>query len=109
VNKNRTLAQRKLILEEILKSTPILHQAYALKMEQDELNTLGAELLPYITKFTATRILSTSKEQSWHIQKVRDIEDTYWNPVFGIKGKLDATIDIRKPNGTFAVRIFKRE
>ena len=83
------------LLVQVLKSPPIMVKGFGLRLSSVELRRLGAELVPYVMRF-----ISAKKH---NILEVLDIEDNYWNPVYGLKGKLDATVRYQTKRGTQAV------
>lgn len=83
------------LAQRCISSPAIKTAAYGCKLSQKELEKLVEELLPHIQKFIRDRFLHSPKQQNAEILSVCDIEDMFWNPAFGIKGKLDASVKIR--------------
>jgi len=81
----KTVAEVKDILKEICTLKSIMQQAYGLGITEAGLLAISNELVPYVMRFIKR---NTEK----NLVEVIDIEDNYWNPVYGLKGKLDATV-----------------
>jgi hypothetical protein len=82
-------------LIEFLKTPDIMEKAYGQGLSSSQLEELAMPLIEHVLFFNKQKVLSKSKEQKWKINSVTDIEDCYWNPEFGIKGKVDCTVEIR--------------
>ncbi len=82
----------------LLMNPVILEKAYGLGMTQSELKSIGHELVPYL-KAIKERMQPISQQnhknnnKKMQITNVQDIEDCYWSPKYGLKGKVDCTVE----------------
>ncbi|CAG7820035.1 unnamed protein product [Allacma fusca] len=86
------------LVNECLRSPAILNSSYGCKLSQNDLVELVEDLIPHILDFVKNQFVSAARGQGVNFVDICDIEDTYWNPVFGLKGKLDATVKVRGKN-----------
>jgi len=82
-------------LMKILGSSGIIENAYGQGLSQRELLELAMPLLEAVLSFNKERVIKKSPQQKWKVMSVKDIEDCFWNPEFGIKGKVDCTVEIK--------------
>jgi hypothetical protein len=95
MTKKKTVPELKALLTKILQSPQIMLKAYGLGLNTKALQKLGNELIPFVSRF----ILGTDKR----VVEVMDIEDNYWNPVYGLKGKIDIVVTHKTRDGKLAV------
>ncbi|XP_076339940.1 DNA replication helicase/nuclease 2 isoform X2 [Tachypleus tridentatus] len=91
-------------LKVLLKQQSSLHEIYGLEITETELETEIMSYLPHICEWIKHYMLSSPSQlkgyncsENTHlieIAAVQDIEDNIWCPKFGIKGKIDLTVDV---------------
>ncbi|XP_037512396.1 LOW QUALITY PROTEIN: DNA replication ATP-dependent helicase/nuclease DNA2-like [Rhipicephalus sanguineus] len=78
-----------------------LAKQYSLNTTEAEVKELLLKLLPNISHWTEDYMSSkphANGKQGLLVTAVRDIEDNYWCPRLGIKGKVDATLEVKVHN-----------
>ncbi|KAK8783277.1 hypothetical protein V5799_010358 [Amblyomma americanum] len=86
------------ILNKLLQRNDFLHDMYSLKVTEVEVREQLLKLLPNISCWVESYMTtkpSASEKKSLCVTEVRDIEDNYWCPRLGVKGKVDATVEVR--------------
>lgn len=86
------------LFKKVITNPAVLEQAYELGLTQKELEAIGTELIEPIRKFQA-KLWNDKTIGSGKYKGVVDIEDAYWSPQFGIKGKVDCTIEFADADG----------
>lgn len=86
------------IVNTLLQRSDILHDMYSLKANEGEVREQLLKLLPnirqWMAEYMSTR-LSANPKIGLSVTEVRDIEDNYWCPRLGVKGKVDATLEVK--------------
>ncbi|KAH6932035.1 hypothetical protein HPB50_002587 [Hyalomma asiaticum] len=86
------------MLNRVLQRNDFLNEMYSLNTSEAEVKELLLKLLPNISRwmedYMSTKFRANSK-QGLLVTEVRDIEDNYWCPRLGIKGKVDATLEVK--------------
>lgn len=77
----------------------IVERAYSVGISQNKLVEMGEELVDWVLLFNKHRMLSRDSSQKWQINSVKDIEDCFWSPEFGVKGKVDCSVEVRTESG----------
>lgn len=86
------------ILNKLLQRNDFLHDMYSLKATEVEVKEQLLKLLPNISRWVElymTMRPSASEKKNLCVTDVRDIEDNYWCPRLGVKGKVDATVEVK--------------
>ncbi|KAL1428664.1 hypothetical protein MTO96_003014 [Rhipicephalus appendiculatus] len=86
------------ILNKVLQRSDFLHEMYSLNTSEAEVRELLLKLLPNISRWTEDHMgtkLHANGKHGLLVTAVRDIEDNYWCPRLGIKGKVDATLEVK--------------
>ncbi|KAL3181916.1 hypothetical protein MRX96_035861 [Rhipicephalus microplus] len=98
VTRNASKNEMLEILNKVLQRSDFLHEMYSLSTSEAEVRELLLKLLPNISSwaedYMSTKIHANGK-QGLLVTAVRDIEDNYWSPRLGIKGKVDATLEVK--------------
>ncbi|XP_022251495.1 DNA replication ATP-dependent helicase/nuclease DNA2-like isoform X2 [Limulus polyphemus] len=91
-------------LKVLLNQQSSLHEMYGLGITETELETEMMSYLPHIHEWIQHYMLSGPSQLKADncnentdlikIEAVQDIEDNIWCPKFGIKGKIDLTVDV---------------
>ncbi|XP_064613334.1 DNA replication ATP-dependent helicase/nuclease DNA2-like [Liolophura sinensis] len=86
----------------VMQQNKFLHEMYSQNATED---TVQAEVVKYIPPFQAWlqkftnigrfALGSQRPESGITVTKVRDIEENIWSPRFGVKGKIDLTVDVK--------------
>ncbi|KAH8038421.1 hypothetical protein HPB51_001535 [Rhipicephalus microplus] len=98
VTRNASKNEMLEMLNKVLQRSDFLHEMYSLSTSEVEVRELLLKLLPNISSwaedYMSTKIYANGK-QGLLVTAVRDIEDNYWCPRLGIKGKVDATLEVK--------------
>ncbi|XP_050539409.1 DNA replication ATP-dependent helicase/nuclease DNA2 isoform X2 [Daktulosphaira vitifoliae] len=88
------------LINEITNSSGFIHTLYESNMELDKTKKELMEFIPKIQNFVGTYItdFKTGRgKKTWQgeILSVQDIEENLWVPEFGVKGKVDVTVQAK--------------
>ncbi|XP_064461357.1 DNA replication ATP-dependent helicase/nuclease DNA2-like [Ornithodoros turicata] len=104
------------MLDRLLQRNDILHEMYGLKLPGDDVREYGEKLIPNVARWLSDYVVPqrTSKFRSRKdvsVTAVRDIEENYWCPRLGLKGKVDATteVTIHGPSGSAEKKLIPLE
>ncbi|XP_070390382.1 DNA replication ATP-dependent helicase/nuclease DNA2 [Dermacentor albipictus] len=101
VTRNASKDEMLEILNKVLHRNDFLSEMYSLNTSETEVRELLVKLLPNISRwikdYMGTKLPADGK-QGLLVTEVRDIEDNYWCPRIGIKGKVDATLEVKVHN-----------
>ncbi|GLV38467.1 DNA replication helicase/nuclease 2 [Carabus blaptoides fortunei] len=105
------LIEKKLV--EILDSKEIVYKSFAIQIPiqeiKDDLLAFIPKIVTFINKYVKndnktnrSKAIVKNQTDDWtgSIQSIQDIEENIWSPQYGIKGKIDVTIQAR-PLGAF--------
>lgn len=87
---------------QLLKSPDKLYTLYASKMTEAEVYQEAEKFIPNIVRFVEEYILGKRKPEankecfSGVIDDIQDIEENVWVPQFGLKGKIDVSVQVRQ-------------
>lgn len=85
----------------IAKRPNIMESAYELGLTSKATETITLGLVPLVHQFMTTKFqVDNGIGGSTTIVDVHDIEDNYYSPKYGLKGKLDSTVIIRRRDGS---------
>lgn len=89
------------VVKRICQRPGMLERAYGIGMTDEELQKIQTDVVEWVARFMKKRFLSTSPRdpksgQDFTFKQVIGVEDNIWNPKFGLKGKIDATVRIQR-------------
>ena len=92
------------IASKVVKDIKFLHDMYSQNVKgelvMEEIKKYIPQLLQWIQEYMPEKSkINGMKNDSLIITEVVDIEENIWSPKFGIKGKIDLTVDIEGPTG----------
>ncbi|ODM92181.1 DNA replication ATP-dependent helicase/nuclease DNA2 [Orchesella cincta] len=76
----------------------MLERAYGIGLTDDELEKLQTSVAEWVARFMRVRFFGPAdgKHNNFNFMDVLGVEDNIWTPTFGLKGKIDATVLIKK-------------
>ncbi|KAK2182354.1 hypothetical protein NP493_357g00002 [Ridgeia piscesae] len=91
------------VAEEILTQSKFLHEMYGQAVTENSLMEEIEKYLPPLRRYVETYVSSSQSNSSLRrkpqvsdvITKVVDVEENIWSPRFGIKGKIDLTVEVK--------------
>lgn len=93
------------MMEELLQDPSTVHDLYGASLTATDIKGDVEGYLPAIRSFFEQYIKgdrptgqchSAYGDETWngHIESILDIEDNWWSPKLGLKGKVDATVQV---------------
>ncbi|CAH1801027.1 unnamed protein product [Owenia fusiformis] len=103
IEKNLTTSKILKIGEDLLKENSILHDMYALGVTETQMMEEVVKSAPQILAWKNKHMiqgqggysLGQNINDSTYVTNVTDIEENVWSPRFGIKGKIDLTVEVK--------------
>jgi hypothetical protein len=94
----------------LLKNPETLEKAYGLGLTQSAFLKLGHELANPVAEFMKGKMDKFAggkmkNGEKLKISEIKDIEDCYWSPEYGLKGKVDCTVEAINSNRHKNVRV----
>lgn len=90
-------------VQKICQRPQMLERAYGVGMDDEELGKIQADVVQWVCRFMKKRFLTDGKVdkkyQNFKFKEVLGVEDNIWNPTYGMKGKIDATVLIEDDSG----------
>ncbi|CAL8129633.1 unnamed protein product [Orchesella dallaii] len=88
----------------ICRRPQMLERAYGIGMTDEELEKLQTSAAEWVSRFMTMRFFGNAtsfrsqdpKHQNFHFDELLGVEDNIWSPTYGLKGKIDATVLIKK-------------
>nr|XP_018902830.1 PREDICTED: DNA replication ATP-dependent helicase/nuclease DNA2 [Bemisia tabaci] len=98
-NNIRCVKKIQQIIEEIVSDPGLIHQLLLSEMEFEEMKRELSNFSPNILDFMETYVFPKKGSNSgnmWNgkITSIKDIEENIWSPTFGMKGKVDVTVEV---------------
>jgi len=92
-------------VQKICQRPQMLERAYGVGMDDEGLGKIQVDVVQWVGRFMKKRFLTDvkakvdKKYQNFKFKEVVGVEDNIWNPTYGMKGKIDATVLIEDDSG----------
>lgn len=100
MHKIKTDAELLETVKEICRRPEMLERAYGIGMSDAELAKIQTDCAQWVGVFMRQRFTGRAKKdmkyQNFEFIDVLGIEDNIWNPSYGLKGKIDATMLVER-------------
>lgn len=82
------------LCQKIGQKTEMLEKAYGIGLTDEAYVKMQEEIVVWVEKFMNRRFRSVPKDQAFTFLSVLALEENVWNPIFGLKGRIDATVSV---------------
>ena len=113
-NKKFDLAAINKVITEILLEPTFIHDMYTINVTpeavREEIETYVPQLMNWCNKYLllTDKTMGANgfkKNQDFQITRILDIEENLWSPRYGLKGKIDCTVEVKLHNNRKPVQM----
>ncbi|KAG1656161.1 DNA replication ATP-dependent helicase/nuclease DNA2 [Nymphon striatum] len=94
VEKVKNLKQVTEFMDDIVCCSKNLHEIYGHGLTEEDVKSQMKKYVPHIFAWSSKYLSNFQNNVDFEIKKIIDIEENYWCPNYGIKGKVDTTVAI---------------